>query len=203
MMDPESRSLIRIERLTDSVYGLCFLLILFQIDRPDPSDLLNAQALNRYLTDQLPSLGIYITTFVLVGFYWQSHLSMASRFKRSDATHRWLQLGSLMGVALLPFVNDLLELMPLQATIQIAYSLVLVQIGFFDLLTLLHGWRRPELLDEPLQAQHRWHQLCETALEPGVCLLSIGVTIVLTPAWWEWSFLMLLPGYALLWWADR
>ena len=75
---------------------------------------------------------IYLTTFVLVGFYWQSHLFMASRFVRSDATHRWLQLGSLMGVALLPFVNDLLELMPLQATIQIAYSLVLVQIGFFD-----------------------------------------------------------------------
>ena len=203
MMDPESRALIRIERLTDSVYGLSFLLILLQIDRPDPSVVLNTQAINRYLTDQLPSLRTYITTFVLVGFYWQSQLSMASRFKRSDATHRWLQLGSLMGVALLPFVNDLLDLMPSQATIQVAYSLVLVQIGFFDLLTLLHGWRRPELLVEPPQLQRRWHQLLETALEPGVCLLSTGVAALLTPAWWEWSFLLLLPGYALLRWADR
>ena len=69
MMDPESRALIRIERLTDSVYGLSFLLILLQIDRPDPSVVLNTQAINRYLTDQLPSLRTYITTFVLVGFY--------------------------------------------------------------------------------------------------------------------------------------
>lgn len=38
----------------------------------------------------------------------------------------WSDGGGLMGVALLPFVNDLLELMPLQASIQVAYSLVLV-----------------------------------------------------------------------------
>lgn len=157
-MDPAVRSLARIERLTDVIYGLSFLLILLQIDRPDPAVLLSSESINRYLNDQLPSLGIYLTTFVLVGFYWQSHLFMASRFVRSDATHRWLQLGGLMGVALLPFVNDLLELMPLQSSIQVAYSLVLVQIGFFDLLTLVHGWRRLELLAEPLQVQHRWHE---------------------------------------------
>lgn len=202
-MDPEVRSLARIERLTDVIYGLSFLSILLQIDRPDPAVLLSPESVNRYLNDQLPSLGIYLTTFVLVGFYWQSHLSMASRFMRSDAIHRWLQLGGLMGVALLPFVNDLLELMPLQASIQVAYSLVLVQIGFFDLLTLLHGWRRPELLVEPPQAKHRWHLLFELALEPGVCLLSIGVALLLSPAWWEWTFLMLLPGYGLLWWMDQ
>ena len=202
-IDPAVRSLARIKRLTDVTYGLSFLLILLQIDRPDPAVLLSSESINRYLNDQLPSLGIYLTTFVLVGFYWQSHLFMASRFVRSDATHRWLQLGGLMGVALLPFVNDLLELMPLQSSIQVAYSLVLVQIGFFDLLTLVHGWRRPELLAEPLQVQHRWHLLFELALEPGVCLLSVGVSLFLSPAWWEWTFLMLLPGYGLLWWMDQ
>ncbi len=117
IMDAEVRSLSRLERLTDIIYGLSFLLILLQIDRPDLAVLLNNEAINRYLREQLPSLGIYFTSFVLVGCYWQSHLSMASRFSRSDTTHRWLQLGGLMGVALLPFVNDLLELMPLQASI--------------------------------------------------------------------------------------
>lgn len=80
----EARSLARIERLSDIIYGLSFLLILLQIDRPDPAVLLSPESVNRYLNDQLPSLGIYLTTFVLVGFYWQSHLSMASHFMRSD-----------------------------------------------------------------------------------------------------------------------
>ena len=106
-------------------------------------------------------------------------------------------------VALLPFVNDLLELMPLQASIQVVYSLVLVQIGVFDLLTLLHGWRRPRLLVEPPPNQRRWHLLLELALEPAVCLLSLGVALCLSPVWWDWTFLMLLPGYGLLWWLDR
>ena len=88
IMDAEVRSLLRLERLTDVIYGLSFLLILFQIDRPDPAVLLHSESINRYLKEQLPSLGIYLTSFVLVGFYWQSHLSMASRFSRSDATHR-------------------------------------------------------------------------------------------------------------------
>lgn len=203
VMDAEVRSLSRLERLTDIIYGLSFLLILLQIDRPDPAVLLDNEAINRYLREQLPSLGIYFTSFVLVGCYWQSHLSMASRFSRSDTTHRWLQLGGLMGVALLPFVNDLLELMPLQASIQVVYSLVLVQIGVFDLLTLLHGWRRPRLLVEPPPNQRRWHLLLELALEPAVCLLSLGVALCLSPVWWDWTFLMLLPGYGLLWWLDR
>ena len=68
-IDPAVRSLARIERLTDVIYGLSFLLILLQIDRPDPAVLLSSESINRYLNDQLPSLGIYLTTFVLVGFY--------------------------------------------------------------------------------------------------------------------------------------
>ncbi len=104
MMDPEVRSLACLERLTDVIYDLSFLLILLQIDRPDPAVLLSLESINRYLNNQLPSLVIYLTTFILVGFYWQSHLFMASRFMRSDATHRWLQLGGLMGVALLPWM---------------------------------------------------------------------------------------------------
>ncbi|WP_186472906.1 TMEM175 family protein [Synechococcus sp. BMK-MC-1] len=62
--------------------------------------MLNSEAINRYLREQPPSLGIYFTSFVLVGCYWQSRLSMASRFSRSDTTHRWLQLGGSDGCGL-------------------------------------------------------------------------------------------------------
>jgi uncharacterized membrane protein len=192
------RDLLRLERLADIVYGVSFLFMLMQIDRPDASMLGSSEAMREYLRGQASTLQIYFTSFLLVAFYWQSHLAMMKRFKGSDSLHRWFQLGGLMGVALLPYVNDLLELMPLEASIQIIYSLVMVQIGFFDVLILLHGWRHPELMVDPQQQQKSWAVLLESALEPGICLISIVVAIVMAPEFWEWTFLLMLPGYGIV-----
>lgn len=197
--DGGERTLQRLERLTEVVYGLTLLLLLFQLRRPDPALLATSTDLHKFLLDQLPSLRIYITSFVLVVFYWQSHLGLFSRFRKSDGVLVWLQLGSLMGVALLPFVNDLLEDFPIDATVQVIYSVVLVYIGVFDILTLIHAWRCPDLLDQPLPSGRLIHVVAETAAEPLVCGASIGVTLLISPAWWEWTFLLLIPAYGLLW----
>ena len=38
----------------------------------------------------------------------------------------------------------------------------------------------------------------EAAIEPLICLLSISVSLLISPDWWEWSFLLFLPAYGLM-----
>ena len=58
IMDTADRTLLCLERRMDIIYGLGFLLILLQINHPDPAVLLNGESINRCLRQQLPSLGI-------------------------------------------------------------------------------------------------------------------------------------------------
>ncbi|QNI67128.1 hypothetical protein SynBMKMC1_01045 [Synechococcus sp. BMK-MC-1] len=142
-MDAEVRSLSRLERLTDIIYGLSFLSLLLQNDRPDRLSCLIVRPLiaisgsNRHPSEFISPLLFWWVVIGSLVSPWR--VASVVLIRPTDGCNS----GGLMGVALLPFVNDLLELMPLQASIQLVYGLVLVQIGVFDLLTLLHGWRRP------------------------------------------------------------
>ena len=190
-------SLQRLERITDLVFAVSLLLLLLQLDLPNVQQVSPAE-INHFLRDQLPSLQIYITTFVLIAFYWQSNLSQMRRYKSCDGLLLWCHLLGLMGVAFLPYVNNLLERFPLVASVQLIYSLTLAHVGVFALLAWLYACRRPEQLLLPLPSLERLVVSLEAAIEPLICLLSISVSLLISPDWWEWSFLLFLPAYGLM-----
>ena len=62
---PDSR-LQRLQRLADGIFMLSMVLMVLQFDLPNPSQTLNNRELWRYLQQQLPTLWIYLGTYVLI-----------------------------------------------------------------------------------------------------------------------------------------
>ena len=197
------RSLVRLERLTEVIYGITLLQLLFSLQRPEAEQLLNASAFHNYLEEQWPMFKLYITTFFLVIVYWQSHISLFNCFRRSDSLMIWLQITGLMAVAVVPFVNDLQGLTPGDTTTQLLYSIVLGSVGVINLLLLLHGSRHKELLVSGLAENSLRNKALEASVEPLVFIVSALVSLFISPTLWAWSFILLVPGYGMLWWRGR
>ena len=190
---PDSR-LQRLQRLADGIFMLSMVLMVLQFDLPNPSQTLNNRELWRYLQQQLPTLWIYLGTYVLIVFYWLSHLNQFKHYQKTNAIHIWLTLLSLMFVVLLPYANDLTTQYPLNFPVQVFYSLVLFSVGLFSLLSWLYGSYKSQLIVSDVSQAEIQAITIDSLLEPLFCLLSIPVAFW-NPALWEWTFWLLIPAY--------
>lgn len=202
MSNPSDQKLQRLQRLADGVYILAMVLMVLQFNLPDPNQSLNDGQLWHYLKQELPNIRIYLGSYILIVFYWLSHLDQFQHYEKTDGIHLWLTLLSLMFIVLLPFANDLSSQYPLSVPVQIFYSLVLFLVGLFSGLSWLYGSYQKRLISPDLRIEIIRAISWESCLEPFFCLLSIGVAIY-NPIWWEYTFWGLIPAYLLLAMVDQ
>lgn len=88
----------RAENFADGVFSIAITLLVFELVVPPPGESLTAA-----LPGLVPSLLIYVLSFVIIGIYWMNHHRQFACIRRYDQTLQWLNLLFLMFVALVPF----------------------------------------------------------------------------------------------------
>jgi uncharacterized membrane protein len=202
-LEQEKQLLTRLQRLSDGIFMLAMTLMVLQFDLPELKDQLSTEQLTQFLFDQIPALSIYLGTFILIAFYWLSHLEQFKYYQKTDTIHLWLNLLSLMFVVIVPYANDLSNLDGVNVSIQIFYSLDLFFVGLFSCLSWWYGSTKHRLIDEKLDNPSILYIGLESLIEPVICLVSILVSL-LNPIYWEASFFLIIPAYLLLnWWNKK
>lgn len=202
-LDQEKQWLNRLQRLADGIFMLAMTLMVLQFDLPNLEQPLSTTQLTQFLLAQLSPLYIYLGTFILIAFYWLSHLEQFKYYQKTNTIHLWLNLLSLMFVVLVPYANDLSNLDGNNVPIQIFYSLDLFFVGLFSYLSWWYASSDYRLIDDQLEQKSIAYIGLESLIEPFICLVSIVVSL-LNPAYWEASFFLIIPAYILLnWWNKR
>lgn len=98
--------LFRINRLSDIIFATSMTMLLLAIDLPEAKDIKSNKQLLSALYQQLPILGIFLSTFILLAVYWLKHTATTRLMKGADTTYMWIDLLMLAFVALLPFSNS-------------------------------------------------------------------------------------------------
>ncbi|MEM1367147.1 MAG: TMEM175 family protein [Cyanobacteria bacterium P01_H01_bin.15] len=195
--EKDTQLLERLKRLSDGIFLLAMMLMVLQFDLPELAEKLSASQLREFLRSELTALYIYFLTFILIAFYWLSHTHQFKFFVKTDGVHTWLTLFSLMFVVLVPYTNDLSTLYPLNSDIQIFYSINLFLVGIFSWLSWCYGSVNHRLVSPELPPSEAQFISIESLIEPILCLLSIGASL-LNPGYWEWTFYLIIPAYLLL-----
>lgn len=202
-LDQEKQWLNRLQRLADGIFMLAMTLMVLQFDLPNLEQPLSTTQLTQFLLAQLSPLYIYLGTFILIAFYWLSHLEQFKYYQKTNTIHLWLNLLSLMFVVLVPYANDLSNLDGNNVPIQIFYSLDLFFVGLFSYLSWWYASSDYRLIDDQLEQKSIAYIGLESLIEPFICLVSIVVSL-LNPAYWEASFFLIIPAYLLLnWWHKK
>ena len=179
--NPEDRGyrkivpLARVQLLTDALFALSMMIILLQIDYPDPEVVVTKAQISAFLDAQLPAVEIYAITFILIAIYWVKHMEQFGYIREIDYRLLWLQLGYLLFLVLLPVLNAYAVLYPLHPLVFVSYCGVLVGMGFFSAASWRYAAKGGRLLNkaaDPEVVRRIWQ---DALIEPVTAAAAIGV----------------------------
>lgn len=127
----------RADALADGVFAIVMTLLAFDL-RVGPVD---AAGLGAALRALAPTLAVYLASFLLLGVYWNGHRNQAAFLERGDAVGRWIGLGFLAFVGLVPFVAEVVARAPRSPLALTLYGLDLALIGAMLAWHWSHAWR--------------------------------------------------------------
>ncbi|MDD1666050.1 MAG: TMEM175 family protein [Methanomicrobiales archaeon] len=99
----------RLEALTDGIFAFAMTLLVTTMDfpQPDVSAPLPALTLHGMIVTYLPDFMNYIIAFAVLAGFWVAHHTLFHHIRFIDMTVLWMNILSLLFVALLPFSTDL------------------------------------------------------------------------------------------------
>jgi uncharacterized membrane protein len=179
--NPEDRGyrkivpLARVQLLTDALFALSMMIILLQVDYPDPEVVVTNAQISAFLDAQLPAVEIYAITFILIAIYWVKHMEQFGYIREIDYRLLWLQLGFLLFLVLLPVMNAYAVLYPLNRAVFINYCAVLVGMGIFSAASWRYASKGERLLNanaDPGVVHDFW---IDALIEPGTAAAAIAI----------------------------
>ena len=179
--NPEDRGyrkivpLARVQLLTDALFALSMMIILLQIDYPDPEVVVTKAQISAFLDAQLPAVEIYAITFILIAIYWVKHMEQFGYIREIDYRLLWLQLGFLLFLVLLPVMNAYAVLYPLNLAVFINYCAVLVGMGIFSAGSWRYASNGGRLLNEGVDPKVVHDFWVDALIEPAAAAAAIAV----------------------------
>lgn len=197
---PSDLSLVRLQQFSDGIFVLAAALMVLQFDIPNPRVQIGDAEVGQFLLEQLPTLSVYLGTFLLLALYWIQRLEQFKYCQRTDTTHLWLNILTLMFVVLVPYGNILAIRYETTPVVQILYSSIFLLIGIFSSLSWLYASQDNNLV-VPNSGLYGLIAI-ESTIEPIICALAMGVALI-APVLWSLTFLLILPCYLLLSWQKQ
>ena len=179
----------RLARLSDLIFAVAMTIMALTFEILPLKDMTSQEVL-KLLQDQLPSFAVYALTFIIISFYWISHLHQFKYYKQTDTVHIWLTLLSLLFVILMPYANELSNFYDSVFAVQVFYSFVAAGIGIFSTAAWIYATQNRRLVDKNLEPERIRQIRQESYVEPFVSLLAIFGAMI-HPSGWIATFLLI------------
>jgi len=168
----------RLESLSDGVFAFAMTLLVISIDLPDKSQIVQSQA---YATHLLLSLYSdffhYVLAFLILGAFWLSHHIVVHPVKSLDRILVWLNLGTLLFVALLPFSTSFSGDLPGTPVGAMVFEANLLAIGMGMFFQWRYATGNYRLVETDIPERFIRHVTIGTLMVPALSLLGIFIAI--------------------------
>jgi uncharacterized membrane protein len=182
----------RLEGLSDGIFAFSMTLLVIGINIPEKTALVQT---NAYVMQVLLSLHSdlfhYVLAFLILGAFWLGHHSVLHGVREIDPFFVWLNLMTLMFVALLPFTTSFSGDFPDVPLAAIVFEANLLAIGigmFCQGLYAAHGHR---LVDPGLDPAYIRKARLRSLMVPCISVLCIAAA--LAGVTWSTAIYLVLP----------
>lgn len=187
MAGPEdAMSTDRVEALTDGVYAIAMTILVLNLEIPPiearPNHLIDA------LTGLWPDFTHYVLSFLLLGIFWTIHHRQFHWIERTDFRLLWINLFTLMFVALIPFTTSVSSDFRTIWPGPVMFDLNILMVGLLK----LYNWTyvcQAGLVGDGLSSEDRISGTHRSLVTPGVACLAIAVAFV-APEWSTAAFIL-------------
>lgn len=186
----------RLESLSDGIFAFAMTLLVISIDLPDKSQIIQSPA---YATHLLLSLYSdffhYVLAFLILGAFWLTHHVLVHPVKSLDRIFVWLNLGTMLFVALLPFSTSFSGDLPGTSIGALIFEANLLAIGMGMFCQWKYATGNFRLVEPDLNPRFIRHISISTLVVPSLSLL--GILIALTGNLYSQTVYLLVPVVAI------
>ena len=161
----------RLEAFSDGVFAIVITLLILNVKLPE----VQYNNLMPGLIDMLPTIGVYILSFLLIGMYWVFHHFALTLLSEVDGLLVWLNILFLLFVSFLPFPTMLLSKYPFQTIPIVIYASNLLLVNLTGFVFTVYLWRNKQLHSHILTSKIYKTQI---QMYIGVNLLYIAGIII-------------------------
>ena len=181
----------RIENLADGVYSIAMTLLVLNLALPEVgTDMTLTTELHTLLFGQTHKFFNYALSFILLAIFWGLQHQQFHFIKRTDHTHLWINICSLMFVALIPFSASLISDYPGETTAKLFFDLNLFVLGILSALNWTYATKNYRLVDHSLDPRRIAAGNKRDAVIPVVALMAMVLSLI-TPHWSSCAYLLI------------
>jgi uncharacterized membrane protein len=131
----------RLEAFSDGVFAIVITLLILNVRLPE----VRIDGLYDGLVQMLPTLGVYMLSFLLIGMYWVFHHYAFTFISEVDGVLLWLNILFLLFISFLPFPTMMLGKYPFQTLPVVIYGANLVLVNITGFILILYLRRNKQL----------------------------------------------------------
>lgn len=182
----------RLESLSDGIFAFAMTLLVISINLPDKSQIVQSQTYAIHLILSLYSdIFHYVLAFLILGAFWLSHHIVIHPIKNLDRIFVWLNLITLLFIALLPFSTSFAGDFPDTSLGAIIFEANLMAIGLGMFCQWKYATAGHRLIEGELPDGFIRRVALSTLIVPGISFL--GILIALTGNLFSQAAYLLLP----------
>ncbi len=188
MSDQPSPS--RLEAFSDGVIAVIITIMVLEFKVPRESGL-------RGLITILPTLVVYLLSFIFTGIYWINHHHLVDRLKQVDVVILWANLGLLFSLSLLPFFTNYMVEKHLDSFSIALYAASLLTSGFaFSLLqkAIIRNLHRTT----PVCDQVKRHE-SHSEVRKGYVSVALYLIAIPLAFWHPYLALLVVASVTVIW----
>jgi uncharacterized membrane protein len=180
----ESRELplARIQLLSDIIYAMAMIFLVFNIPLPGPEATESYAAALLYFQDVLPEMAAGIITFVLIAVYWMKNVQHFLYFDRLTVPFAWLHILHLAFVATLPMTNKMTIVLNEIPGALVLYSINIGLVGVFSFFAFRYAVKNKLTIPGVEEEELRKVQ-SQALIEPTVAIIAIPAALFSPLAW--------------------
>ena len=182
----------RLEALSDGIFAFAMTLLVIGLNLPDKAAVVQS---NQFALHTLLSLYSdffhYVLAFLILGAFWLSQHQQFHSVRVPDKTFIWINLVTLMFVALLPFSTSFSGDFPSASMGAIVFEVNLFAIGMGMTCQWWYATTGCRLAESTLKPAYVRRVLIGNLVVPTISV--IGILIALTGSLWSSALYMTLP----------
>ncbi len=181
----------RIEALTDGIFAIAMTLLVLTLDIPEAkTELIQTVELHRMLIGQMHKFFNYALSFLLLAIFWVKHHQQFHFIKRTNRKHLWINIVTLMFIALIPFSTSLIGDYNDDRVAEFFFASNLFIIGMLFLWNWVYATKGHRLVDRSLDQQRIALWKKRGAVIPLVSLLAMVLSLT-NPQFTFYAYLLI------------
>ncbi|WP_321506484.1 TMEM175 family protein [uncultured Methanoregula sp.] len=182
----------RLEALSDGIFAFAMTLLVIGMNLPDKATLVQSnQFALQFLLSLYSDFFHYVLAFLILGAFWLSQHQQFHSVRVPDKIFIWINLVTLMFVALLPFSTSFSGDFPHASMGAIVFEANLFIIGMGMTCQWWYGTKGSRLTEPTVKPAYVHRVLMGNLVVPAVSLIAI--LIALTGSLWSTALYITLP----------